>query len=396
MNTHKASHSTKTLINTTALLFALCLCVQVLLAAQYAQHSMVWTNLVVHLFWTLGVVILCNFNKPNMARVSLLLCFYSYIVSATLLWQKDVYIQHFLLIGSLFCLFIFSQHERYASLFWGLLYVATFCAIDIHLSFALSGWEGAIRRGNSVTLAIASVSIIATLHYHTLKRWKNLSANYRTAREMVNKITPAAQLISKNSNIHRQNIAFACVLFADIKGYQKLASLYGEAYIIDTLDTFYCALDKQAKQFSILPVKTNGDEYMAVSALCENHSTNTQRVTNSISFALAILTTFTAFANKHKWPCQIRIGLAAGPVTAGMPKRRHGIFDIWGKTVNLAAMLEQGAGPDSIVISPHLFKQLPDNVKHQFTPVVVTTKAGKLSAFRYPVARQIKSGQTSE
>lgn len=383
MNNQKVNPSTKALLNTTALLFALCLLIQVMLATHYAQHNMVWSNLLVHLCWTLSIVILCYLNKPDWARVTLLLCYYSYIVSATLIWQKDVYMQHFLLIGSLFCLFIFSQHERYASLFWGLLYVATFCAIDIHLSMELSGWEGAIRRANSITLAMASVSIIITLHYHTRKRWKNLSANYRVAREIVNRMTPAAQLVTHKRSIHRQKVAFACVLFSDIKGYQKLALLYGEAYILDTLDTFYCELDNKAKQYNILPVKTNGDEYMAVSTLSNTHLTDAQRIDNTISFALDALAGFTAFAREHKWPCQIRIGLSAGSVTAGMPKRRHGIFDIWGKTVNMASMLEQSAPPNSIVICSTLFKQLPTHLKSEFVPQSVQTKIGVLNTFRY-------------
>lgn len=383
MDSNKVANSAKALLQTTALLFFVCLALQIPLVAKYGHHWLIWANLVIHLLAALCVVGLCQMDHPIWARSLLLICYYSYVVCATLVWQKDVYIQHFLLIGSLCCVFLFTNGEHRARLCWGIIYSITFCLLDIRLSFALPGWEGAIRRGNSITLAIASTSVVIALYYHTGRRWRNLSTNYRATREVLFKLTPAAKFITTTNSLNRQKIAFACVLFADIKGYQKLTAMFEESNVIDSLDGFYTHLDIQAKQLNMLPVKTNGDEYMAVSALTQQEATDEMLIANSIAFALAALSTFTAFAAEHRWPCQIRIGLAAGPVTAGMPKRRHGTFDVWGNTVNTASMMEHAALPNSIVVSSSVYDQATPQLKQLFTPAVVNTKLGDCSVFRY-------------
>ena len=42
---------------------------------------------------------------------------------------------------------------------------------------------------------------------------------------------------------------------------------------------------------------------------------------------------------------QIRVGLASGPVMAGVIGRTKFAYDVWGETVNLAARLESNSAP---------------------------------------------------
>lgn len=383
MTPSNSAHTSKALLHSTALLFALCLLIQIPVVAKYGQQPLAWKNLLFHFVGAMSVVVFCQYNRLPLARITLLICYYSYVVSATLIWQKDVYIQHFLLLGSLCSVFLFAQHERYARLLWGIGFAITFCALDIQLSFALPNWEGAVRRGNSITLAIACVSVMISLHYHTRTKWQRLSYNYRKTRGMLVKMTPAAQLLSFATAQSRQRFSLGCVFFADIKGYQKLTALFDESRIIDNLDSFYSHIDKEAKRHNMLPIKTNGDEYMAVSGLDDTKVPAHQHINNSVLFAFSVINAFTAFAALHQWPCQIRIGLAAGPITAGMPKRDHGTFDVWGNTVNMASMLEQAACANAIVISDTVFAQISKKNKAYFLPIEVTTKMGKFNAFSY-------------
>jgi len=48
----------------------------------------------------------------------------------------------------------------------------------------------------------------------------------------------------------------------------------------------------------------------------------------------------------------VRIGMASGPVVAGVVGRRKFFYDVWGDTVNTAACLEQTAEPGTIQVAP--------------------------------------------
>lgn len=442
MLTHKTFHSKAAILHATARFFALCLLLQTPLLMAYAHYSAhyiaLWWNLTFHILCAFTTLYLCNKDLPTHARTLLLTSYYSYIVLATFLWRGDVYIQHFLLIGCLCCVGVFSQHEQRPRLYWGLLFALTFCVIDGLFSDSLQGWQGAIRRSNSITLTLASVGLILTLHAHSRRHLHHLAVNYRQTRQLLIKATPAAKLTSAftrplkrvsnppfnghscsasngfSTTLTRQTFTSASVLFADIKGYQTLAPLFGEQKVIEALDAFYSQIDELAAAHNMFPVKTNGDEYMAVSELCmfppshpvngsrkgdqntrnstqvstQSHSPssvleNTHHINNCVQFALAVTATFIVFASKEGWPCQIRIGVAAGPVTAGMPQRQHGIFDVWGNTVNLASMLEQHCTGNSVTVCASTFPHLATETQAKFCPVLIDSKIGELAAFEH-------------
>jgi class 3 adenylate cyclase len=63
-----------------------------------------------------------------------------------------------------------------------------------------------------------------------------------------------------------------------------------------------------------------------------------------------------------RWPggelMSVRIGIASGPVVAGVIGRRKFAYDIWGDTVNTASRLESHAAPGSIQVSELVYERL--------------------------------------
>jgi len=54
----------------------------------------------------------------------------------------------------------------------------------------------------------------------------------------------------------------------------------------------------------------------------------------------------------------MRIGIATGPVVAGIIGRRKFAYDLWGDTVNLASRLESHGEPGRILVSETTAKRL--------------------------------------
>jgi len=80
-----------------------------------------------------------------------------------------------------------------------------------------------------------------------------------------------------------------------------------------------------------------------------------------------------------RWPggeaISVRIGIACGPVVAGVIGHRKFAYDVWGDTVNLASRLESVAAPGSILVSDAVFRRLRG--EYLFAPPRVVDLKGK-------------------
>jgi class 3 adenylate cyclase len=144
----------------------------------------------------------------------------------------------------------------------------------------------------------------------------------------------------------------ATVLFADIKGFTKLAEGMDPDTLLHTLDEFFGAFDEIAKHYRLEPIKTIGDCYMCAGGLPESNRSH------PVDAALAALAmqSFAARLNAQRAklrlpPWEIRIGIHTGPVIAGVVGRQRFTYDVWGNAVNVAARMEQCGEAGRINIS---------------------------------------------
>jgi class 3 adenylate cyclase len=74
-------------------------------------------------------------------------------------------------------------------------------------------------------------------------------------------------------------------------------------------------------------------------------------------------------------PIQVRIGIATGPVVAGVIGRRKFAYDLWGDTVNLANRLQVNGRPGEILVSEPVAERLAD--EFLFSPSMILELKGK-------------------
>jgi adenylate cyclase len=143
-------------------------------------------------------------------------------------------------------------------------------------------------------------------------------------------------------------VAEASVLFADLKGFVALAKGLGPARTVGLLNIVVSAFDDLAEGWRVEKIKTIGDAYMAAAGIPEPAADHAERLAG---MALAMQATLARIAAAQQASLSLRIGIATGPLMAGVIGAKRLTYDVWGDTVNLASRLEGQSEPHRVLIS---------------------------------------------
>jgi adenylate cyclase len=149
------------------------------------------------------------------------------------------------------------------------------------------------------------------------------------------------------------------VLFSDIVGFVPIARSLGAAQTVAMLNDLVHGFDRLAAEHRVEKIKTIGDAYMAACGLPRSAPDAAARVA---SMALGMQAIADAVGAKFSVALTLRIGIALGPVMAGVIGAQRFSYDIWGDAVNLAARLESSGKPGKIQVS----KSFRDALEEEF------------------------------
>jgi adenylate cyclase len=150
----------------------------------------------------------------------------------------------------------------------------------------------------------------------------------------------------------------ASVLFSDLVGFTTLAQQLGAARTVALLDAVVTEFDKLAAAHGVEKIKTIGDGYMAVAGVSRPQEDHLLRLAR---MALLLPELVERLSAAHGVELKIRIGIASGPLMAGVIGADKFSYDVWGETVNLASRLESHGLPGEIQVSGAVRGALCDN-----------------------------------
>ncbi|HHP7246152.1 MAG TPA: adenylate/guanylate cyclase domain-containing protein, partial [Elainellaceae cyanobacterium] len=132
------------------------------------------------------------------------------------------------------------------------------------------------------------------------------------------------------------------ILFADIVDFTSLSVRVQPTELVNLLNDIFSSFDQLADHHQLEKIKTIGDAYMVVGGLPTSRPDHALAIAD---MALDMQDTITRFRRDNGEPFQLRIGIHAGPVVAGVIGIKKFIYDLWGDTVNVASRMEsQGMG----------------------------------------------------
>jgi adenylate cyclase len=148
------------------------------------------------------------------------------------------------------------------------------------------------------------------------------------------------------------------VLFSDIVGFVPIARSLGAARTVAMLNDLVHGFDRLAAEHGVEKIKTIGDAYMAACGVPRPTPDNAARLAR---MALGMQTIADATGEEFDVALTLRIGIALGPVMAGVIGAQRFSYDIWGDAVNLAARLESSGKPGRIHVSKAFHDALADD-----------------------------------
>ncbi len=206
-----------------------------------------------------------------------------------------------------------------------------------------------------VSSAITTFGVIAALVWYAFALVEEAE---RTTEELLHNVLPSKiveRLTSRPGHPLADSFAEITVLFTDLQAFVQIAKDLGARRTVAMLNHLIRAFDSLADKHGVEKIKTIGDAYMAVSGAPEPTANHVQ---NMARFALDLQVALEETARRFNAPLKMRIGIASGPVMAGVIGARRFSYDVWGDAVNLAARLEASGVAGRIQINESVYRRL--------------------------------------
>jgi class 3 adenylate cyclase len=145
------------------------------------------------------------------------------------------------------------------------------------------------------------------------------------------------------------------VMFADIVNFTHLSEEMSPNETVRLLNDIFSEFDSAAERHGIEKIKTIGDAYMAAGGLT---SVSTAYVDAMAGMALEMQGFVSRYIAPNGERLSLRVGIATGPVVAGVIGRRKFSYDLWGDTVNIASRMCTEAMPGHIQVDSVTYRRL--------------------------------------
>jgi len=213
----------------------------------------------------------------------------------------------------------------------------------------------------TIISAFAMLIAVATYALREIRRARlAMEAEYDRSERLLTNILPttiAQRLKDPTRNIVADKYDDASILFADIAGYTKRASDTNPSELVRFLDRLYTDLDALVDRHGLEKIKTSGDSYMVVSGVPEPRPDHIEALA---CLALDMADAVSDLKDPQGREVPLRIGLAAGPVVAGVVGARKFFYDVWGDAVNVAARMETTDVEGRIQVPHDVYERLND------------------------------------
>lgn len=272
---------------------------------------------------------------------------------------------YFLVSASLAVLVLGVEHVRLAGIV-----VSLGAALVIFLQFTVPQDTGiqprwALDTAFVTTTTGACLLIFLTVWYamrEVSRAEAAMEVEYNRSEALLTNILPATVAAKLKDPAHgtiADRYDDAAILFADIAGYTEQSSEIPPTELVRFLDRLYTTFDRLVDRHGLEKIKTTGDAYMVVSGVPTPRPDHIEAIAD---LALDLCRSVAELRDPRGKPVPMRMGIAAGPVVAGVVGARRFFYDVWGDAVNVASRMESTDIIGRIQVPQNVFERL----RHDF------------------------------
>ena len=174
------------------------------------------------------------------------------------------------------------------------------------------------------------------------------------------------------------------ILASDVVNFTKMSAASQPKDVVRVLSQLFSAFDTMSEAMGVYKVQTIGDAYIAVTGMVQPHRnhhdaeesalpTARRQKNNAVALASFALAMLEEIANvevpEGVPPLNMRIGLHVGRVVAGVVGTKKFRYDIWGKDVMTATLMESHGVPGEVCVSESLLKYLDGDFEVMKNPL---------------------------
>jgi len=211
---------------------------------------------------------------------------------------------------------------------------------------------------NTIAAGVLAVAIV----WYGLRQIASAEAameqEYARSEALLANILPATiaeRLKDRSRSVIADKYDDASILFADIAGYTERASDTSPEDLVAFLDDLYTQLDALVTRHGLEKIKTSGDAYIVVSGVPQLRPDHLEALAD---LALDIAEAVAGLTDSRGRAVPLRIGLASGPLVAGVVGSQRFFYDVWGDAVNVASRMESTAAVGRIQVPQPVYQRL--------------------------------------
>ena len=220
---------------------------------------------------------------------------------------------------------------------------------------AMGATESAFLGRLYVNSALTAFAVTAAIAYYAFSLAERAEAETEALLRNILPEKIVERLRERPDEPVAEAVAEASVLFSDLKSFVPLARSLGPARTVEMLNDLIRRFDELASEHGVEKIKTIGDAYMAVAGLPEPAADHAARLAR---MALEMRSAARKTGARFNVELTLRIGIAMGPVMAGVIGAKKFSYDVWGDPVNLAARLENSCEANCIHVSSEIRERL--------------------------------------
>ena len=204
-----------------------------------------------------------------------------------------------------------------------------------------------------------------------------IEAEKRRADELLHVILPdqIVEELKTTNAVKPRRFAHVAVLFCDIVGFTPYCEKRQPEEVVAYLQELVDAYEELALRYELQKIKTIGDAFMATAGLLKP-------VPNPVLSAVQCGLEMVAVVRRMPAQWNVRVGIHAGPVMAGVVGHRQYLFDVFGDTVNTAARVESHGVPGAVAVSAAAWQTIAERCRGESLGMVNVKGKGDMEIFR--------------